>query len=61
MREYLVWCVLDEHFDWFRLHDGDYVTVASDARGTIESSEFPGLRLNVARLLAGDYAGAIGV
>ena len=48
--------VLDDAFDWFRLVDGDYLLVEPDARGVIESREFPGLRLNVLRLLAGDLA-----
>ena len=56
VREYLVWRVLDDAFDWFRLVDGQYVLMEPDARGVIESREFPGLRLNVPGLLAGDLA-----
>jgi Uma2 family endonuclease len=56
VREYLVWRVLDDAFDWFRLVDGEYVLVEPDACGVIESQEFPGLRLNVPRLLADDLA-----
>jgi Uma2 family endonuclease len=56
VREYLVWRVLDDAFDCFRLVDGEYVLVEPDTRGVIESREFPGLRLNVPRLLAGDLA-----
>jgi Uma2 family endonuclease len=54
VREYLVWRVLDDAIDWFRLIDGAYVLVEPDERGVIESSEFPGLRLNVPALLADD-------
>jgi Uma2 family endonuclease len=56
VREYLVWRVLDDAFDWFRLVNGEYLLVEPDPRGVIESQEFPGLRLNVPRLLAGDLA-----
>ncbi len=59
VREYLVWRVLDEALDWFRLLDGDYRKIEPDERGVIESTEFPGLRLNVPKLLAGDMAGVL--
>jgi Uma2 family endonuclease len=59
VREYIVWRVLDEEIDWFRLHEGEYTRVTPDARGVIESAEFPGLRLHVARLLADDLAGVL--
>lgn len=55
VREYIVWQILEERIDWFRLVDGAYEPVAP-ADGVIESSEFPGLRLNVAAMLAGDLA-----
>jgi Uma2 family endonuclease len=52
--EYVVWRVLDEAIDWFRLRDGDYVPVEPDAEGVVESEQFPGLRLHVPSMLAGD-------
>ncbi|MGI8970752.1 MAG: Uma2 family endonuclease [Dehalococcoidia bacterium] len=52
--EYLVWRVYDQAIDWFRLQDGAYLRVEPDEGDIIESHTFPGLRLNVARLLAGD-------
>jgi Uma2 family endonuclease len=52
--EYVVWRVLDEQIDWFRLQNGAYVPVEPDANGMIESTVFPGLRLNVTAMLAGD-------
>jgi Uma2 family endonuclease len=55
VREYIVWQILEERIDWFRLIDGEYAAVAP-TEGVIESSEFPGLRLNVAAMLAGDLA-----
>jgi Uma2 family endonuclease len=57
--EYVVWRVLDGAIDWFRLEAGEYVRVAPNERGLIESAHFPGLRLDVAKLLAGDVAGVL--
>ncbi len=54
MPEYIVWRVLDRRVMWFRLRDGEYVLLQPDARGIIESEVLPGLRLDVAALLAGD-------
>jgi Uma2 family endonuclease len=54
--EYLVWRTVDGALDWFDLHEGRYVRREPDASGAIESRAFPGLRLNVARLPAGEYA-----
>jgi Uma2 family endonuclease len=59
VREYVVWRVLDEAVDWLRLEDGAYVRVEPSARGLIESATFPGLRLNVPKLLAGDLAAVL--
>ena len=53
VREYVVWQILEERIDWFRLADGSYQPVAP-AGGIIESAEFPGLRLNVPAMLLGD-------
>jgi Uma2 family endonuclease len=52
--EYIVWRVLDEAIDWFRLVDGQYVLIEQDAEGVIESEQFPGLRLHIPSMLAGD-------
>jgi Uma2 family endonuclease len=54
VREYVVWRVDDGAVDWFRLEDGTFVRVEPGADRVIESSQFRGLRLNVAALLAGD-------
>ena len=35
--EYVVWRVLDESIDWFRLQDGQYVSIEPDAECMIES------------------------
>lgn len=59
VQEYIVWRVLDRAIDWFRLRNGRYVRLEPDARGMIESEVFPGLRLDVAAMLAGDDRGVI--
>jgi Uma2 family endonuclease len=59
-REYLVWRVGDGAIDWFRLRDGTYVRLEPDAEGVIESEEYPGLRLHVPSMLAGDRAAVLG-
>lgn len=59
IREYIVWQVLAGVISWFRLVDDAYVQLEPDERGVIESREFPGLRLNVAAMLAGDRAGIL--
>lgn len=57
--EYIVWRVFDRAIDWFELRDGVYVLRAPDADGIIESTRFPGLRLRVPSMLAGDAAGVL--
>ncbi len=59
VREYIVWRALDSELDWFVLRDAEYARLAPDAEGVIESEVFAGLRLPVARLLAGDLAAVL--
>jgi Uma2 family endonuclease len=59
VKEYIVWRTENREIDWFRLEDGQYVKVAPDAEGVIESQVFPGLRLATGALLAGDLAGVL--
>lgn len=59
VREYVVWRVEDKAVDWFRLEAGRFMRVEPDAQGMIASSEFPGLRLLTAALLAGDDAAVV--
>lgn len=54
VKEYLVWQVMEERFDWFSLQDGEYISVTPDVSGIIRSQVFPGLWLAVSALLAGD-------
>ena len=57
--EYIVWQTEDERITWFRLREGRYVPIEPDERGIIESETFPGLRLNVAAMLAADRAAVL--
>ena len=59
VREYIVWEVLAGRIHWFHLSGGAYARLEPDERGVIESEEFPGLRLHVAKMLAGDLAGVL--
>ncbi|MBI2765678.1 MAG: Uma2 family endonuclease [Chloroflexi bacterium] len=59
VREYIVWQILEERIDWFELKDGEYAAVAPDERGVIESKVFPGLRLAVAEMLAGNIGAVL--
>lgn len=52
VREYLVWRVIEERFDWLCLEGNDYHTNAADQNGIVHSRVFPGLDLNVPALLA---------
>ena len=54
--EYLIWQVLDRRLEWFTLREGEYVPLPPDERGAIGSRVFPGLRLAVPALRAGDLA-----
>ena len=56
VQEYVVWRVYDRQVDWFRLENGQYVTVPADAEGVMHSRVFPGLRLAVSALLSSDLA-----
>lgn len=56
VREYLVWRVYDEEIDWWELVDGEYQPLPHSEDGLIESRVFPGLRLDVPAMLAGDLA-----
>ena len=57
--EYVVWRVHDRAVDWFVLTDDEYRPQVPDAHGVLHSSNFPGLRLAVDALLAGDVTGVL--
>lgn len=54
VREYLVWRVLDNHFDWFLLRGKDYVSLSPDQDGVFKSETFPGLWLDRPALLSAE-------
>jgi len=56
VREYLVWLVSEARIEWFCLEDDDYRPQLPDTDGLLHSRVFPGLRLPVAPLQAGDTA-----
>jgi hypothetical protein len=56
VREYLVWLVAEARLEWFCLEDDDYRPQLPDAQGVLHGRVFPGLRLPIAPLLAGDTA-----
>ena len=56
VREYVVWRIQDQQIDWFVLEDDEYRRLEPDTGGILHSTVFPGLRLAVEALLAGDVA-----
>ncbi len=56
VQEYLVWRVYEEQLDWFVLMDDEYRPLTPGPSGLLHSQVFPGLRLAVDALLAGDVA-----
>jgi Uma2 family endonuclease len=61
VREYVVWRVLDNDVDWFRLEDGEYRRLAAGDDGIFRSREFPGLWLDRAALLRGEMSSVLNV
>jgi len=61
VQEYIVWRVLDGAIDWFALQEGQYVALSANPDGVVESAVFPGLRLDVTAMLAGDLAKVLSV
>lgn len=54
--EYLVWRVAEGRLDWFRLEEEEYRAQVPDAQGVLHSRVFPGLRLPIEAMVAGDAA-----
>ena len=52
VKEYLVWRVYENEFDWFYLEAGEYIKLKAD-EGIIRSVTFPGLWLAAEALLSG--------
>jgi Uma2 family endonuclease len=61
VQEYLVWRVLDGAIDWWELVEGAYVPLPADEAGAVDSRVFPGLRLDLPAMLAGDLARVLAV
>ena len=51
VREYLVWRVLDNAFDWFVLRHGRFEAMMLPGNGILNSEVFPGLRLDAAAIV----------
>ena len=56
VREYLVWRVWDSAIDWFVLREGRFEPLPLTAAGHYQSGAFPGLWLDPAALIRGDFA-----
>jgi Uma2 family endonuclease len=61
VQEYIVWQVFEQKLDWFRLQDGNYVSLQPDVNGVVHSSVFAGLWLAVSALLVGNMAEVLAV
>ncbi len=61
VQEYLVWRVYDRQFDWFTLHQGEYIQLEPNTDDIVCSQVFPGLWLAKSVLLAGDLAKVLAV
>ncbi len=61
VQEYLVWRVHEQHLDWWRFQDGDYVPLPANTEGIVSSQVFPGLWLAVPPLLEGNLADVLAV
>jgi hypothetical protein len=60
IHEYVVWRVLDQAIDWFRLCDGKYVPLAT-TDGILRSEVFPGLWLDAKALVSSDMKRVLAV
>lgn len=61
IKEYIVWQILENKFDWFRLSESEYVSLEANADGILQSQVMPGLWLSVPALLAGDMSQVMAV
>ena len=61
VQEYIVWQILENKLNWFRLSESEYVTLEPDADGIVRSQVMPGLWLAVPALLTGDIARVLAV
>ncbi|MFN6568528.1 Uma2 family endonuclease [Dendronalium sp. ChiSLP03b] len=61
IQEYIVWQILENRLDWFRLSESEYVLLEPDVDGIIKSQVMPGLWLAVSALLIGDMVRVLAV
>jgi Uma2 family endonuclease len=61
IQEYIVWQILENQLDWFRLIESEYVPLEANADGNLQSQVMPGLWLAVPALLAGDMSQVMAV
>lgn len=61
VQEYLVWRVYNKEFDWFKLSEGEYISLEPNADGVVCSQVFPGLWLALSALLEGNLAEVLAV
>jgi Uma2 family endonuclease len=61
VREYLVWRIQDQAFDWFVLRQGKYDRLPPNQAGHYQSDVFPGLWLDPAALVRFDLAAVLQV
>jgi Uma2 family endonuclease len=54
VKEYIGWQVLDQKLSWFSLEEGEYLELAPNEEGVLQSRVFPGLWLAVNELLIGN-------
>jgi Uma2 family endonuclease len=58
IQEYIVWRVQDRAIDWFSWKDGEYQRLEATPDGIVKSQVFPGLWLDLAAIVRGDFARA---
>jgi Uma2 family endonuclease len=61
VREYIVWRVLDCEIDWFVLRRKRFIRHTPDDEGILRSEVFPGLWLDPAALVGGDWPRVLAV
>jgi hypothetical protein len=61
VREYLIWRVEDDLFEWYVLRGSDYALLTCGDDEILRSEVFPGLWLDTKAMLAGDLAAVLDV
>ncbi len=61
VQEYIIWQIFENKLDWFKLSEGEYISLEPDEAGVLQSQVLPGLWLAVPALLAGDMAQVLAV